>query len=455
VTNLFGSAEKVGPETDEAWLALLAAQHGRDYIRYLASTDRRDYETPSEPELQAAIFVARNVGNDPERIKRILRKSARVRPKWDEPSPLGGSYLDQLVRVGLLQVQARTAAAAEAPQARCRTLAQLLEDPHALEPPAAVVPRLAWSGRLNMLAGREKLSGKSTLLTAAAASVTQASATFLGEVVSPGAVLWLSADQEHASDIAARAVRFGANPPKLHVLWPGPKPFEELEEAVRVLTPAWVIIDSLANFAQSRVEKASTSDDWPDVMLPLLALARSGPAVTIVHHATKATGEFRDSTAIAANVDMCLGLKPVPDHATWRKVESIGRWIVDDFTIELEGNVYRLVLGAEVAASTERGRDRLALLNALGDGEHTAKQVADALGWTKRKVEERLKSDPDVTRRMEGLTYLYRRTEVGTPHARTTSSARARVVGSTDTTQVHACAPVRSCGQQDDDLLPF
>src|SRR2546426_5012104 len=47
------------------------------------------------------------------------------------------------------------------------------------KPPAAIVPRLAFRGRVTLLVGREKLGGKSTLLTAGAAAVTRAT-DFLG-----------------------------------------------------------------------------------------------------------------------------------------------------------------------------------------------------------------------------------------------------------------------------------
>jgi len=302
-----------------------------------------------------------------------------------------------------------------------RSLAQLLDDPDSLKPPRAIIPRLAWEGRLTMVAGREKLSGKSTLLTAAAAVSTDASLFpetdadqryFLGEVVAPASVLWVTSDQEHAADIAARAVRFGAHPPGFHVLWPGSEPLKDLEAAFYGLgEPNLVIIDSLAAFASGTVEKASTSDSWPEIMQPLLRCARLGTAVVVIHHATKSTGEFRDSTAIAANVDQCVAIKPVSDHVTWRKIESLGRLGRDEFTIELVDDEYRLVDGLELAASTDRGRERILLHGALGDGERSAQDVATACGWSKSTTERRLKADPLVTSRLDGQVRKYRLTK--------------------------------------------
>ena len=65
---------------------------------------------------------------------------------------------------------------ADAADAQCWTLRELLENP--VELPPAVVPRLAWPGRSTLLAAREK-EGKSTLMTAAAAAVSRGS-SFLG-----------------------------------------------------------------------------------------------------------------------------------------------------------------------------------------------------------------------------------------------------------------------------------
>src|SRR3989442_1659644 len=82
------------------------------------------------------------------------------------------------------------AATADGRSPLLRSLAELLTDPDALKPPEAVVPRLAYRGRVALIAGREKLSGKSTLLTAGAAAVTRGT-DFLGERCAAGQVLWV------------------------------------------------------------------------------------------------------------------------------------------------------------------------------------------------------------------------------------------------------------------------
>lgn len=293
-------------------------------------------------------------------------------------------------------------------KARLLDLEEILSNPGALEQPDAVAPRLAWFGRVTLLAGREKSGGKSTLLTAAAAAVTQPRRTqFLGEDVIPGEVLWVSSDQEHASDIARRAVRFGAHPAWFHVMWPGDHPFEELQHVAGWLEPILIVVDSLANFAID-VEDSHSADAWPKVLLPLIELARKGHAIVVVHHATKSTGQYRDSTAIGANVDAILQVQPVADHDSWRRIEGKGRWEIDDFTVDLDGDGYRLVSGTEVAADSKQGKARQELHAALGEQELTAKEVAARLGISKSTAERRLKADPLVTHRLDEQTHLYR-----------------------------------------------
>ena len=182
-----------------------------------------------------------------------------------------------------------------------RTLRQLREDPAALVPPAVVVPRLAWLERVTLMAAREKLGGKSTLATAGAAAVTRGG-DFLGEPCAAGDVLWITADQEHASDIVQRAERFGADVDRLHVWWPRGEVMTDLLAIVSRVGPRLVTLDSLANWAL--VEDPHSSAEWPHVLLPLVQLARDFKlAVLILHHAVKSqNGGYRDDAAGVATV---------------------------------------------------------------------------------------------------------------------------------------------------------
>jgi hypothetical protein len=228
-----------------------------------------------------------------------------------------------------------------------RSLAEVLTDPDALKPPEAVVPRVAYRAHVALVAGREKLGGKSTLLTAGAAAVTRG-AEFLGERCVAGSTLWISADQEHTSEIAQRAVRFGADPERFHVLWPR-EPLADLNAAVERVEPILLVIDTLANFV--RVADPHSAAEWPAVLLPLIRLARDRDmAVAIAHHAKKNDGGgYRDSSAIGALVDLLLELQPDAGNPGRRNVTVLGRWPAVNFAVELTGDWYHLVAAGELS----------------------------------------------------------------------------------------------------------
>jgi hypothetical protein len=86
-------------------------------------------------------------------------------------------------------------------------------------------------------------------------------------------VLWVSADHEPAAIIATRAIRFGTDPARLHVLYPR-NGIADVIAAVELVRPDWFIVDTLSNYATGIVQKAAQSDDWPKVIMPLVHLAR-------------------------------------------------------------------------------------------------------------------------------------------------------------------------------------
>ena len=239
------------------------------------------------------------------------------------------------------------------PRGLVHSLAELLLNPDALKPPEAIAPRALYRGRVSMFVGREKLSGKSTFLTAAGAAITRGE-IFLGERCVQGSVLWVSADQEHASEIVQRALRFGADPERFHVLWPRDS-FADLMKAFEQLNPFPVaaFIDTLANFV--RVKDPHSSGEWPQVLMPLLRTARDLQcAVALSHHAVKSIdGGYRDSTAIGAAVDLILELRPDTGNPARRNVSCIGRWPAPGFAVELIGDRYQLVAGGELSLDAQ------------------------------------------------------------------------------------------------------
>ena len=231
------------------------------------------------------------------------------------------------------------------------TLQDLRADPARLQPPNPVVPRLAWRGRVTLLAAREKV-GKSTLAGCGAAALTQGR-PFLGEPTSgPAAALWCSYE-EHPADLDERFKRFGADPADLYLGIRPDRPLETLEAAVLVVEPELVVIDTLASLVSGVVTEGGSSAQWQPVLTRLCRIAQApgGPAVVIVHHARKSDGTYRDSTAIGAAVDVILEVAAPALFPGIRSVSARGRFAIEPYSYGL----------------TEDGRD--VLLTASGGGE--------------------------------------------------------------------------------------
>jgi hypothetical protein len=267
-------------------------------------------------------------------------------PKGDVSDWLdaGGTVerLKELVRAAPLWEAENAKAEPAHPSLSLRTLQEILSDPDAMKEPEPVVPRLAWAGRVTLLAGREKL-GKSTLASAGAAA-TSSAARFLGEHGTAGPVLWVGLE-EHPGDTAARFVTFGAEPRRVYVLDRLEKPFADLAAAVEQTGAVLVVVDTLAAFTETLVDDPGSSAKWTPVMAGLTRIARdSGAAFLLLHHARKSDGAYRDSTAIGAGVDSVLELHP-GEEASVRKLKAKGRWTIEDCAVRLDGDRYTLAAG--------------------------------------------------------------------------------------------------------------
>ena len=223
---------------------------------------------------------------------------------------------------------------------KARTLAELMRNPELLEPPQAVVPKIAWRGRTTLLAAREK-AGKSTLVTEAAAAVTTGG-TFLGEPCLAGPVLWVLVEEAEA-DLVQRASKV-CDPERFHVLIRPADPMADLAHEIAVIVPLLVVIDTLPTFARAMVREPSSSAEWIKVLAPINDLARDyHVAIILNHHASRATGEYRDSTAIGASVDVILEMDSgTVDDPTLRRIAAKGRFPVDSFAVRLAEDGYML-----------------------------------------------------------------------------------------------------------------
>ncbi len=241
------------------------------------------------------------------------------------------------------------------------SMADLLARPELLRPPTAVIPRLAWAGRVTLLAGREK-DGKSTLAAAGCAALSAAGAerpSFLGELLNPGLVAWLSADAEAEYDQLSRLRRFGAEPANIWFARDWDRTPASFLRAILDNRPAVAVIDTLAAFAELTVADAGSASAWTPLMLAIKRAANeAGTAIVLVHHAAKGTGRYRDSTDIGAGVDAILELEPSEDGSPVRRVRARAKWPMTNFAVRLDGDAFtldeaRVSLDAQILAHIE------------------------------------------------------------------------------------------------------
>ena len=277
-------------------------------------------------------------------------------------------------------------------------LDELLENEAIMRPPCVVVPRLAWRGRSTLLAAAPK-AGKSTLLGYVAAQVSRGG-MFLENPVDRGTVL-LVCPEEYLGDVARRLARFEADATRIHLLDQLPTDPRErpsaLAEHIRQVRPDLVIIDTLLSFGRGLIEDENNAVQMQAVTQGLTDLAHhEDTALVIAHHATKASGKYRGSSAIAGGVDAVAELA-VPDETndpTRRDVSAIGRLPIYGFQYRIDGDLLALA-NATGAPVMQRVVDILRatpglslnrLRAAVGGKAETVDEAKDRLmmrGWIK------------------------------------------------------------------------
>jgi hypothetical protein len=221
------------------------------------------------------------------------------------------------------------------------TLRQLVEDQALLREPDAVVPNLAWMERVGLFVGREKL-GKTSFLSFAASRLSTGE-SFLGHSLRAGRVLWVGLE-EHPGDMVRRFTTMGADQDNILIVSRLDRGLESLEDLVGRLQPMWTVIDSLAALTEGMIQDESASAPWTPIMSRLSRIARDGrTAMDVTHHANKATGLYRGSTAIAAGVDQILTMTEIAKAGSCRRISAQGRWFVDDYSIRFDGAAFSLV----------------------------------------------------------------------------------------------------------------
>lgn len=330
----------------------------RQFTRLYDVGETRPGQSGSESDMALACIFAKYI-RDVTALAAAMKSSALKRPKWQETRP-GGTILDRVCAAAIKATPERVLAASATGGTEL-SLAEILKDGMP-QPPPVVVPGLAWAGRVTLVAAREGL-GKSTLFAAAAAAVTLGGMFLSNQPTPAGAVLWVLVE-EHMDDLAIRAAQYDPEKAGFVQLFVLDRPEDSLAALVAAIErrrPRLVIIDTLHAFAGPLVEHSSSSDDWQTVMSAIDAIARGpiGPAVLMAAQATKAEGDYRDSSAIGHGVDAVFTLKKFKgegdDGPTRELVCRKARWRVDKTTYQWQGPALGLVkVGNKVDEKVER-----------------------------------------------------------------------------------------------------
>jgi AAA domain len=269
------------------------------------------------------------------------------------------------------------------------------------EPPSDwLVPGLSRRGGVTLIGGREKLSGKSTLVAHLSACLERGEPTvFGGEPKESVRTLWVTEEpryslREKADDFDLKRVHFiqlsdWATVPDL--------PMGTFQEKLKLIEQIalqaryeHVVIDPLARIAGIRDESGNELGERVDEASQLAQRAHLG--LSVIHHNNKGAGRaaidrMRGSTSLTAAVDTIIQIDPIGKKPRCRKLTAIGRVRESNWEkiIQLdEGNSsYTLVVTSlELADTPEDADPSLTPLDALreaGPGSN-AKEILEAKG---------------------------------------------------------------------------
>jgi len=236
------------------------------------------------------------------------------------------------------------------------TLAELYARPELLKPPQAIIPRIAYRGRMVGIAAPEK-AGKSTLVGHAASALTKGR-YFLGEKLEPGRVVWVGLE-EAPGDAVRRFMELDADGSRVQMVTSAPK---NLLGAIRSLLAEWpadlLVVDSLQEYAritQGEGPKSGDASAWAAVVRPLVAVTREFDiAGQILHHTRRSDGKYRDSGEIGAAMDAMLEmyLPGTSENPNIRHIKGRGRWPIEPFDMALREGRYEMPQGGELSLDT-------------------------------------------------------------------------------------------------------
>jgi len=294
-------------------------------------------------------------------------------------------------------------------------LRELYSNPDILKMPEAIVHGVLYPDALTVLAGREK-SGKSTLMGYYAAKLSHYAV-----------VLWFGLE-ESLGDPVRRFKRFGANPDNLTVV-DRINSIDDIVKAQEQTGATVIFVDSLSRVGEGTVTDWHSSGQVTPVMTTLSDLCHhKHVSIILSHHAKKADGKYRDSTAIGANADLILEMFGDDVDPTVRRFEARGRMTVEPFALKFTDEVYEPVGGGHLSI-----RDRVLRFISQNPGS-SKRKIRTAITGTnalKDQATGQLETDGMIENRGSGNGTAWHTTEKGLGTVSARSSARSGEQGET------------------------
>ncbi len=265
------------------------------------------------------------------------------------------------------------------------SLAEMLEAEPDLGPPEMVVDRIGWRGRVTGIFAREKI-GKSTFMTFVASALTNCTTILGWKPETQGRVLWFGLE-EHPNDVAYRNLTFATDQDRFFFLPWSANPLAELEMAISETEPDLVVLDSLAAYVELAAPASGEASSWKAQLGPLTRLARKyNIALVIILHSNKGKdAEYRDSTAIGAEMDMLIEMRE-GDVPGVRMFAPKGRWKVDKFSVIYEEQIGEVPPSFRLAQG-ELAVDQKILLFLKANPASTKRAIRDGVGGRSSDVD--------------------------------------------------------------------
>ena len=366
---------------DEVIARAMGAKNGEKFSKLFQRGDTDGYKSGSEADEALCTLIAFYTV-DAEQIDRLFRRSALMRPKWDEPHGVEGVTYGQMTTAqALAYASTRPDGKATRLSCRFRSLDRLFEETSASTVWLAK-PYVA-EGAITGFVGKPK-SGKTTFVMNLVARVVNGK-TFLEHQTTRTPVVYLTEERGVTFRQVVRRSGLDGSEQVSFLYWHDthgiswPDVVDAAIQECKRIEAKLLVVDTLGQFAGLKGDSEYQPGHAREAMRPLQQAASSGLAVLVGHHERKSGGDIVDamlgSAAFGGAEDLIVGVRRGSQH-TRRELVAVGRF--DDtperIEVELRGGEY-VVLGTEKNWAERAARDALLALPAVESEAMTLKDI--------------------------------------------------------------------------------